>query len=703
MPQKTLGAVHAMHGSSQPVRETLAQSLPRLDVSQAAADELTSASHLVQESTRTPQPSFPHGVRPDETSVFIAAASQSAHRISPDDTAVFMRAAQAGASSLPIGSAAANSSSVPLDAQQEAQRLSHVSVKAQTPRSDEVFSTQAKPVPATELAGQQTDAHAASQTAAQVSEARADKSSRLVSFLVIISRITGFLRISAQSWALGLTALASVYTLADQMPNVMYELVAGGMLITSFLPVYIRVREKMGKPGAQAYASNLLSFVLLAMIVLTVISFICAGPIIWTQSAGASDSFDAAQAVWFFRWFAVEIVLYALSSIFSGVLNAERDYLWSNVAPIFNNIIIIASFVLFGYVTRSGAMPVQQAVLFLAIGNPLGVFVQAFIQVPALRKHGIRFYPRINFRDPALRDTLSIGLPTLVVTLVAYPTTAVMSSSILSVTETGAAMSYYARVWYALPFSIFAIPISITMFTELSVYFAQDDLASFIGGIARGASKILFTLIPFSLYFFVFARPLIAIIASNSFSADEIDATSTYLAVLGLTLPFYGLSSYLQKVCSAMLSMKFYAFATCIAAVVQIAVCILGTPIFGLYLVPLSSLIYFGIIDLVTMLRLRMQLGQLGIKRMLISSVYALAFGVLGALAGWAVLQGLTTTLGPASTVMRGLLYAAPSGILSLVVSFGLASVLGKSEAPFFDALFARILPRSARQKASAQ
>lgn len=610
----------------------------------------------------TPVPSRrPAAPRPDETSVFLAAAGVregGRPRIDPGETAAFIMAAHA--------SAAAPVPGVP---------------------SEELTPPVSEVAVAVEEAVQE-------EPAADAAERRADTSSSLVSVLVIISRITGFLRISAQAWAVGLTMLASAYTLADQMPNVMYELVIGGMLVTSFLPVYVRVRERAGREGSARYASNLLSFVFIAMLVLTVVCFVFAAPIIWTQSAGASETFDFELSVWFFRWFSVEIILYALSSIFSGVLNAERDYLWSNLAPIFNNLIIIGSFVLYGAVTRAGIMDEQQAILILAIGNPLGVLFQALIQIPALRKHGVRLRPSINLHDPALRETLSIGLPTLIVTLVAYPTTAVMSSSLLQVNAAGAAISYYSRVWYVLPFSIFAIPISITMFTELSVHHAKGEREAFVTGFAHGAAKTLFTLIPFSLYFLVFSSPLIAVIASNSFTPEEIALTAGYLAVLGLNLPFFGLSSFIQKACSAMLSMKFYALATCVAAVIQIVICVALTPIFGMYLVPASSVVYYGIIDAVTLIRLRMSLGRLGLRSVAVSCLRALAFGAAGALVGWGILQGLTWVLGPAESVFRAAIYLVPSGLAALAVTFGVSSALGLSDAPFFDSLFAKIFRR---------
>ena len=288
----------------------------------------------------------------------------------------------------------------------------------------------------------------------------ASQKANTASVLVIISRITGFGRTMAQANALSgaLMAVASCYTVASTMPNFLYELVMGGMLITSFLPVYVSVRKRLGRQGAADYASNLLSLVVMLMGVMSVVSFIFAAPLIWTQSAGASSDFNFDLAVWFFRFFAFEIVLYGLSSIISGVLNAERDYFWSNAAPIVNNVITIASFSLYAYVVKSGILTWEQALIILAVGNPLGVAAQVFMQIPALARHGVRLRFRVDLHDPAIKETLAIGLPTLVVTFASFPTSAVQSSCALQVTANGAAIAYYSRVWYVLPILHFGDP-----------------------------------------------------------------------------------------------------------------------------------------------------------------------------------------------------------------------------------------------------
>lgn len=525
-------------------------------------------------------------------------------------------------------------------------------------------------------------------------EKKAEKSSNIVSILVIIGRITGFFRTSVQAWAIGALGLASAYTVANNLPNLLYELVMGGMLITSFLPVYMSVKSKRGKQAAADYASNLTSIVVLVMLVVLVLSLVFAAPIVWTQSAGATEGFDSELAIYFFRWFAIEVVLYALSSLISGVLNAERDYFASNVAPILNNVITIAGFLIYGFLVNDLGLPMGRAIVVLAIANPLGVAVQVLAQVPALMRHGVTLRPHINLHDPALGETLKIGLPTLVLMLISTPTAAVTSSCALSVTPAGASIAYYARVWYVLPFSIFAIPISVTMFTELSGSYMAGRLDTFKGYLASGIRKIVFTLIPMTLYLIVFAPYLVAVFTAGSFSGEAAQQTATYLQCLALALPFYGLSSYLQKACSSMIKMNFYMVATIVATVLQIVMCVGLTPMWGLYVVPISSTFFYGSVVIVTLLYIRRELGSIGMKSIAVTAVRAFMLGLLGSLVGILILVVLRRVVGPCQGVLLGALYCVVGGIPSVLVTFGLAYAQGISEAPFFDALFGRIARR---------
>ena len=84
-----------------------------------------------------------------------------------------------------------------------------------------------------------SEAPGASETSDEARDAQVGRSSALMSALVIVSRLTGFLRTWGQAYALGVTVTASCYSVANNLPNQLYEIVIGGMLVTAFLPVYL--------------------------------------------------------------------------------------------------------------------------------------------------------------------------------------------------------------------------------------------------------------------------------------------------------------------------------------------------------------------------------------------------------------------------------------------------------------------------------
>ena len=522
------------------------------------------------------------------------------------------------------------------------------------------------------------------------------KSAALMSGLVIISRITGFFRTWAQAFGLGASITASAFTVANGMPNALYELVMGGMLVTAFLPVYVSVKRRAGREGASAYASNLLSLVTLLMTGLAVLSFIFASEIIWTQSFNASAEFDRDLSVYFFRFFAISIVLYALSSVISSVLNAERDYFWSTAAPVVNNIITTASFFLYGFLVDRGMQDI--AILTLAIGSPLGVLSQVAVQVPALRRHGVRLRFRIDLHDPCIRETLTIGIPTLIVTLVSFATTSVQSSCSLSVNPNGASITYYARIWYMLPYSVFAIPITTAMFTELSSFVASGNMKAYVKGIRDGSGKILFLLIPFAMYLMVFAPCLAGMLSSSRMTGESVSQLANYLVWLSISLPGYGVCTYLQKACSSLRKMYLFAIAECIAGAIQIVICLVFTPVYGFNVVGFSSTFFFVSIDLVTFFILRRELGSIGFRSIVVSGLRACALGGLGALVGAVILWALQTFVGPLSGgMLQSMLYAVAGGLPALLVTFGIAAKLRIPEASFLTAILARFIPSLAR------
>lgn len=537
--------------------------------------------------------------------------------------------------------------------------------------------------------------NAISQTPASIGSSAA-----LISFFVIISRITGFMRTWAMAFALGSTMLASSYQVANNLPNMLYELVMGGMLVTAFLPVYMSVKTKLGDRGGNEYASNIMSITFIVLGAVALLCTIFAPALIFTQSF-MNDQSTMDDAIFFFRFFAVQIVFYGLSSIVSGLLNASRDYLWSSAAPIFNNIIVTATFVLYAFVAPHDS---ELAKLIIAIGNPLGVFVQMAIQLPALKRNGIKLRLRIDLHDPALKETLAIGVPAVLVMCTGLVVVSVQNAAAYAALDNGPSIIAYARLWFTLPYAFLTVPITTAMFTEISEMHANGNVRGFKRGVISGTNQIIFFMVPFALYLVVFAEPLVTLYHIGAFTEDNISQIALYLAALALSLPFYGINTYLQKVFSAMRIMNRYAAMMVVCIGIQIAfIAVFATNIggplnIGMPAIALSETVFYLILDVACFVYLRKRMGALGLKSVVASFMRSLVLGLAGALVGALAVMGLSSTIVPLNgSIPNALVCIICGGILALVVTFGLALKLKLEEASMISSLIGKITRRFKR------
>ena len=517
------------------------------------------------------------------------------------------------------------------------------------------------------------------------------KSSMMMTCLVLISRLTGFVRTWAQAFTLGASMLASCYTVANNLPNLLYEVTVGGMLYTAFLPVYMSVKKNSGKRASERYVSNIFWIIIILMGVLTVLAFIFASPLIFTQSAGASEEFSFDIATIFFRFFCIEILLYPLSTLLSSILNAERKYFWGQAAPIFNNIIVIASF-LIGYVVAQtdGLL----GFIIFAVGNPLGVLVQTLIQIPAFKKSGMRIHRYLNLHDPSIKDAVKLGLPSLLITFTAAVGASVQSSCSLYTSYSGAAILYYIRVWWVLPASLFAVPVCTALFTELSDYFADGQLGNFKRAFISGTRSIMFTMVPFMMYLFAYSACLMMILGAGSFAEEEFFFAGISLAMIAFALPFYALSVHIQGAFGALHKLTRYAVYYCIMYAISCVYCIVATPFAGMLGVISSIFLFYFLISIAGLILLRREVGSLQIFSVFMFCLKMLIFGIIGSVPGL-LASGYTYAHISSVGAITALLMTVVGGCISLLITYGLALLFRTEEAiKVKDMLFGKIRKR---------
>ena len=704
----------------------------------AAADPGETAVYLrAAGAGPVPSRSSLSSTRPDETAVFLAAARTGVDRMSstsdtphaprPDETAVFLMAAQGksshqGAAAVspatqdapddgesllsddewsPLGSIGLVEG-VTVDDDDDWDPLSFSGRGAATQEVDTVFGDHAASGDNAILVD---DSFSANRSLSSVDEiepqsvshmesqdhvddmgssdySTVGRSAGLMTVLTILSRVTGFIRTWAMAAAIGMSLLSSSYQVANNLPNMLYELVMGGMLVTAFLPVYMGVRREQGREASNEYVGNLLGILLLLLGGISVLGTVFAPGFIWTQSFLSGDGGSMDTAAFMFRFFAIQILFYGLGSVFSGVLNAHRDYFWSTFAPVLNNVIVIASFM--GFAPVSAQFGERAGIILIAAGTTLGVFVQMACQIPALGKHGVHPHIHIDFKDPALRQTIALGIPTLLATVCMFVSTSITNAAALVVQpETGPSVIAYARLWYTLPYALIAASLSTALYTELSHDAQEKDYDSVRTGISRGVAQMLFFLIPFALYLIVFARPLNMIYCAGKFDESGVALVSEYLVYLALSLPLYGVVVLMQKSFSALLDMKPYSRYCLYSAIGQAgSVLLFGVVLgFGMPAIALSYVVDYVILVGCSLWWLRRRLRGLQVKSILHGGFFGLLLGGLGAAAGAGVMWALEHFVGVlGGSILITLCYVCVAGVVSLAVTFGLAVVLKMPE-----------------------
>ena len=244
------------------------------------------------------------------------------------------------------------------------------------------------------------------------------------------------------AFALGNTVITSAYQVANNMPNIIFDLVAGGLLGAAFIPIFMLEKERHGKKGGNDFSCNILNIVIIFMAILSLLMTVFAPEVIATQTFTVGQTAKVSEtAVLFFRIFAIQILFYGIGGVINAILNGERISFLPALAPAINNVVVILAFIAYAILAPTNEF---LAIIILGSGTTLGVAVQAAVQIPALVRIGFKWKPIFNLKDPALIDAIKIAIPTFIFVLGMLISFTCRNAFSLDVGENGPATILYA-------------------------------------------------------------------------------------------------------------------------------------------------------------------------------------------------------------------------------------------------------------------
>ena len=366
--------------------------------------------------------------------------------------------------------------------------------------------------------------------------------SRSMAVASLVSRITGFLRSALLVAALGVSQVSDAYNLGNNFPNMVYELLLGGVLSSVLIPLLVRAQDDDEDHGV-AYTQRLLSTATAALGVVTLVAVLCA-PLI---ASGFVDPGPKRELTSQFATLLLpEIFFYGLGAMFMAVLNIRHSYAPGAWAPVLNNVVMIVTiatfFALPGPKTLTPSSMTTTQVVVIGIGTTVGIAAQALVLVPALRRTGFRW--KWRFRASPNEAGRMRELGALAGWVFAYVVASQIGVTVIAAVggHNKKAFTVFtnADLLIQMPYGILVVSLLTALMPRLSRAAARGQQDVVIDDLGLGARLSAVCLVPITALLIVLGQSLTIVLFSygqNSIDSARLIGTALAASAFGL-FPF---------------------------------------------------------------------------------------------------------------------------------------------------------------------
>jgi putative peptidoglycan lipid II flippase len=371
----------------------------------------------------------------------------------------------------------------------------------------------------------------------------------LISVLTVLSRLAGFGRTVVFTNTVGAGSTGDTYLAANTVPNVVFEVVAGGALASLVVPMLAGGIAAGDREQVRRTASALLGWTLLLLVPLAAAVALLARPIA-AALLGTGDETQVDLAARLLLVFAPQVVLYGIGIVLTGVLQAHRRFAGPALAPLLSSVVVAAAYLLFAGI--GGGADVAglstAAELVLGVGTTLGVVALSLSLLGPLRGLRLGLRPALRFPvgvAPRVRRLALAGVVTLagqqLVTVVAIRLANAGAPDGTQVVHV-AAMTVFLLPWAAL-----AVPLATSVYPALSERAAAGDEPGYRRVLAPAAVLTVVTAAVAAAGLVAVAGPVARVFLASA--TDATAAPALRAAVLGFApgLVGYALVALLSR------------------------------------------------------------------------------------------------------------------------------------------------------------
>lgn len=381
-----------------------------------------------------------------------------------------------------------------------------------------------------------------------MSQTELTRSTLTISAWNSLSRVTGFVRVLAVGAAVGTTYLGNTYQSSNLVSNLLFEILASGLLSAPLVPAFVGLLDRGDKDGAEGLAASLLGLSLVGLGALVIVCLLARSAILQVLTVSVDD--DAVRDAQvrlgsFFLWFFLpQVLLYAVGAVASALLNAARRFAAAAVAPVANNVVVIVTMAVYMALREGDApsldLPTSEK-LVLAVGTTAGVLAMTAVPVVALWRAGYRLRPRVDVQNPHVRSVARVGAWGAV--MLAAGQLLIGVTLVLANRVEGGVVAYtIAYTFFLLPHALIAHPVYTALYPRLSAHVHAGDRAAFKADVADGVRRMARFVLPASLAMAVVAPPMLRLFDVGAL--DRADASFVGRVLLAYAVGLFGYSVF---------------------------------------------------------------------------------------------------------------------------------------------------------------
>ena len=295
----------------------------------------------------------------------------------------------------------------------------------------------------------------------------------LIGVTTLAARVVGFGRWLTFSHSVGAGCVGEAYSTANVLPNVLFEVAAGGALAAVAVPLVAGALGRGSRAEADRTASALLTWALSVLLPLSLLLALLARPLVDLLYRGEDCPGGAALAAAMLVVFAPQVVLYGVGIVLAGVLQAHRRFLAAALAPLLSSLVVIATYLLYaalpGTAAGAGSAGLTPATAVLAVGTTLGVVVLSLPLLVPVARAGVRLRPTWRFPAGLGRHAARLALAG-VLALAGQQVAVVVSFAVMHAHGSPGTVNVYQYVQavYLLPYAVLAVPLATAAFPVLA-------------------------------------------------------------------------------------------------------------------------------------------------------------------------------------------------------------------------------------------